>query len=149
MVDAPSPARSLDPVSRVFHALADPTRRSILERLAEGGPRSIGEIAAPFKVSLQAISKHLKVLERAGLISRDVEGRVHRCSLDAAPMARASTWIERYRPFWEDQLSALERYLDETADENQGAEGQPPSTRPAPKNKNKEKTQDKDKENER
>ena len=125
MVELIAPTGHLDPISKVFHALADPTRRSILERLAAGGPRSIGDIASPFKVSFQAISKHLKVLERAGLISRDVQGRVHRCSLDAAPMASASTWIEHYRPFWEDQLDALDRYLAQSNPEAEDKESQP------------------------
>jgi len=119
MVDLSAPNRALDPVSRVFHALADPTRRSILERLAASGAQSISALAEPFAISLQGVSKHLKVLERAGLISRDVEGRVHRCSLDAAPMQRASDWIDRYRPFWEEQLEGLERYLEDTRDEEE------------------------------
>ncbi len=128
MVDQTASIRALDPVSRVFHALADPTRRSILERLASSGAQSISALAEPFAISLQGVSKHLKVLERAGLISRDVDGRVHRCSLDAAPMARASDWMEQYRPFWEGTLDALSSYID-TLDES-GNERSPSRTDP-------------------
>lgn len=94
-----------------FGALADATRRSILARLAEGDA-TVGELARPFAVSRPAISKHLRVLERAGLVRRTPEGRVSRCSLDAAPMCEASEWVERYRTFWEGRLEALARYLE-------------------------------------
>jgi len=116
MVDEISANRPLDAASRVFHALADPTRRSLLERLARGGALggvTVGGLAEPFTMSLQAVSKHLKVLERAGLVKRDVRGRVHRCSLSAEPLAEVATWIERYRPFWENQLDALDKYVAE------------------------------------
>ena len=97
-------------LDRTFAAVADPTRRAILARLALG-EASVGELAAPFSVSAPAISKHLKVLERAGLVAREKHGRVHRCRFDPAPMREAAAWIERTRQFWEDRLDALETYL--------------------------------------
>ena len=95
----------------VFVALAHPARRAILARLAEDGEVTVTEIAAPFEVSLNAVSKHLKLLERAGLIRRRVVGREHHCRLEAAPMAEAVEWLERYRWFWTESLDSLERYL--------------------------------------
>lgn len=95
-----------------FAALADPTRRSILERLAHG-ESSVTELAQPFDVSLPAISKHLGVLENAGLLLREKDGRVRRCRLAAAPMKDAVLWMEQYRSFWEDKLSSLATYLSE------------------------------------
>ncbi len=97
-------------LDRTFAAVADPTRRAILARLALG-EASVGELAAPFSVSAPAISRHLKVLERAGLVAREKHGRVHRCRLDPAPMHEAAEWIERTRQFWEGRLDALEVYL--------------------------------------
>jgi len=93
-----------------FSALADPTRRAILDRL---GKRecTVGELAKPFPISLPAISKHLSVLERAGLISRQRMGRRQVCRLKVEPMRRASEWLERYRAFWEARLDALEAHL--------------------------------------
>jgi len=95
----------------VFGALADTTRRAILARLA-GGEATVGELAAPFAISRPAISKHLKVLEGAGLVHRTKDGRLRRCGLDAAPMRDAAEWVERYRLFWEDRLDALKSYLE-------------------------------------
>lgn len=103
--------RSLD---RTLAAVADPTRRAILARLAEGEAR-VTEIAAPFAMSLNAVSKHLRVLERAGLVHREVQGREHRLSLDSRPLAEAGAWIDRYRRFWETRLDSLERYLRDSA----------------------------------
>jgi len=94
-----------------FGALSDPTRRAILARLARG-QSSVTELAAPFRVSLPAISKHLRVLERTGLLVRQKHGRVHRCRLAAEPMKGAAAWIEQYRRFWESQFDALARYLE-------------------------------------
>jgi DNA-binding transcriptional ArsR family regulator len=96
-----------------FAALSDATRRGILARLALG-EASISDLAAPYDISLPAVSKHLKVLEGAGLIARHKDGRVHRCRLLAEPMKNASEWIEHYRQFWEQQLDALARYLGES-----------------------------------
>ena len=95
-----------------FGALADPIRRAILARLAEG-EATVGELAEPFEVSRPAISKHLRVLERAGLVQRERDGRVSRCELDAAPMRAAADWVAQYREFWENQLDSLARYLEE------------------------------------
>ena len=95
----------------VFSALSDPTRRAILERLALG-EASVTELAAPFEMSLPAISKHLRILEQAGLIARRREGRVHHMQLAAAPMKDAADWIGRYHRFWDDQLDHLAEYLD-------------------------------------
>jgi len=97
-----------------FAALADPTRRAILTRLAEG-ETSVGELAAPFEISLPAISKHLRVLERAGLLKQEKDGRLRRCKLEAQPLRDAQVWIERYRMFWEGQLDQLAAYLAKQA----------------------------------
>jgi DNA-binding transcriptional ArsR family regulator len=96
----------------VFRALADPTRRSILEVLAKAECR-VTELAKPFAISLPGISKHLRVLENAGLIRRAREGREHRLSLEAARMREAADWIEQYRHFWDGQFDALSRYLEQ------------------------------------
>jgi DNA-binding transcriptional ArsR family regulator len=94
-----------------FGALADPTRRAILARLALG-EATVTELAKPFDVSLPAVSKHLRVLESAGLLRREIDGRIHRCSLAPAPMKDAAAWIATYRAFWEAQLDALANYLE-------------------------------------
>ncbi|MGD0967604.1 MAG: metalloregulator ArsR/SmtB family transcription factor [Candidatus Aquilonibacter sp.] len=94
----------------VFAALSDPTRRRIVERLARGR-LTVGEIASEFSVSQPAISKHLKVLERAGLLQRQIDGRVHHCRLDPKAMQDASTWIEEQRRFWEAAFSRLDDYF--------------------------------------
>src|SRR5882762_4633159 len=96
----------------VFAALADPTRRAILARLATG-ERSVSELAEPFAMSQPAISKHLKVLERAGLISRGVDAQRRPRRLEARPLAEANEWLERYREFWEESYASLDRLLDE------------------------------------
>jgi DNA-binding transcriptional ArsR family regulator len=94
-----------------FGALADPTRRAILARLARG-EATVGELARPFGISRPAISKHLRILERAGMVQRARDGRISRCELDAKPMRDAAAWVERYRRFWEDQLDSLKRYVE-------------------------------------
>ncbi len=99
-----------DALSAVFRALGDPTRRAMLRRLSKG-ERSVGELARPFRMSLAAASKHVKVLERAGLVRRTVHGRTHRCRLDAARLADAERWIAFYRRFWNERLDALDRLL--------------------------------------
>jgi DNA-binding transcriptional ArsR family regulator len=95
----------------VFRALSDPTRRALIARLAKR-PCMVTELAEPFAMSLPAVSKHLKVLERAGLVSRTVDGRIHRCSFSPEPLHRAEQWISRYRAFWEDTLDALSGYIE-------------------------------------
>ena len=97
-------------LDHIFAALADPTRRAILQALARR-PATINEIAKPFSVSLNAISKHVMVLERAGLLRREVHGREHVCRLQARPLEDATAWLEHYRQFWEVRLDALERYV--------------------------------------
>src|SRR4051812_23069433 len=94
----------------VFHALADPTRRAMLRRLASG-QRTIGELAAPFSMSFPAASKHVRVLERAGLVRRRIEGRTHICQLDPAPLAAAEGWLRFYETFWTAQFDALDAAL--------------------------------------
>jgi DNA-binding transcriptional ArsR family regulator len=103
-------ARRLD---RTFGALADETRRAILGQLALGDA-TVGELARPFRISRPAISKHLRVLERAGLVQRAREGRISRCELDAGAMREAAEWVSRYRAFWEGRLDALSRYIERT-----------------------------------
>lgn len=95
-----------------FHALADPIRRAILVRLA-AGDATVGQLAQPFAVSRPAISKHLRVLERARLVRRRRDGRLSRCTLDASPMRDAAAWVDQYRTFWETQLDSLARYLED------------------------------------
>lgn len=104
----------MDQLSHTFAALADPTRRAILARLALG-ETSVTELARPFEMSMPAVSKHLKVLERAGLIARGREAQWRPCRLEAAPLKDAARWIEEYRRFWSPYLDALERHLDRIA----------------------------------
>lgn len=101
-----------DTLSMTFTALADPTRRAILARLATG-ETSVSELAKPFEMTLPAISKHLKVLERAGLIQRSRNAQWRPCRLQAGPLKGASDWIEQYRRFWEESLDRLGDYLKE------------------------------------
>jgi len=102
-------ANALD---KTFSALSDPTRRAILRRLANG-ERTVTELAQPFDVSLPAISKHLRVLEVAGLVMQEKDGRIRRCQLSAGPLQDAARWIERYRRFWEESFNRLDEYLSE------------------------------------
>ncbi len=99
-----------DPLSTVFGALADPTRRAILARLA-GGEASVTELAEPFAMSMPAVSKHLKVLERAGLISRGRSAQWRPCRLEAAPLADVAEWVQTYRQFWEGSFDRLDEHL--------------------------------------
>lgn len=97
-------------LDRTFAALADPTRRRILEHLADG-ERCVTDLARPYRMSLPAVSKHLRVLENAGLVRRKRDGRVHRLKLEAKPMQQAQAWIEEYRRFWEESFDRLDDYL--------------------------------------
>ena len=108
-----------DNLSRVFAALADPTRRAILERLSRG-EAGVLEIAKPFDMSLPAISKHLKVLETAGLISRGREAQWRPCRLDAGALKDASEWLEEYRRFWDGSFDRLARYLAKSKKKKEG-----------------------------
>lgn len=112
---------SNDHLSSTFAALADPTRRAILARLASG-EASVQDLARPFKMTLPAVSKHLKVLEKAKLIRRGRSAQWRPCYLDAAPLKEASDWMEKYRKFWEESFNRLDEYLKEiqAADKRKG-----------------------------
>lgn len=99
-----------DPLSATFAALADPTRRAILSRLGSG-PATVTEVARPFDMSLPAVSRHLKVLERAGLIERGRAAQWRPCSLRAEPLREVNEWVERYRAHWEESFDRLDEYL--------------------------------------
>ncbi|MBI1217460.1 MAG: metalloregulator ArsR/SmtB family transcription factor [Rhodobacteraceae bacterium] len=116
MVESESPG-----LDALFHALGDATRRQMLRELAAGA-RTVGQLAQPFAISLAAASKHIKVLEAAGLIRREVQWRTHTCRLVPGPLADAEAWLAFYRPFWSDRLDILEDLL--RAD----AEAPPPQT---------------------
>jgi DNA-binding transcriptional ArsR family regulator len=102
--------RNEDRLDRILHALADRTRRRLLKRLSQG-PARVSELARPFQMTRVAVSKHIRVLERARLVSRAVDGRVHTCTLEAAPLAELEEWLTGYRAFWSEQLQALARYV--------------------------------------
>lgn len=113
-------------LDRVFHALADPTRREILKMLTER-QFTIGELADPFRMSLAAVSKHIKVLEAAGLLTRARDGRIHRCTMNAAPLVEAKNIISFYQKFWEQQFRSLDRYLSDSVnpiESGEAAEGE-------------------------
>jgi DNA-binding transcriptional ArsR family regulator len=107
----------LDHLSTTFAALADPTRRAILARLASG-EASVTELAEPFDMSMPAVSKHLKVLERAGLIARGREAQWRPCQLEAGPLKDVAGWVEHYRRFWEQSFDRLDDYLRELKNQN-------------------------------
>ena len=102
--------KSSERLDAVFHALADPTRRAMLRELADG-PHTVSELAAPFAISLAGASKHIQVLQRAGLIAREVQGRVHTCRLEPAPMHEGVEWMRHYERFWTQRLDGLEALL--------------------------------------
>jgi DNA-binding transcriptional ArsR family regulator len=104
----PSPERELD---LLFRALGDQTRRALLARLAEESAK-VTDLAEPFAMSLPAVSRHIRVLERAGLVVRNVDGRVHHCSLDPLPLETVDAWLAHYRRFWTGNLDALARYVE-------------------------------------
>jgi len=124
-----------DSVSSTFAALADPTRRAILARLALG-ETSVTELAEPFEMSMPAVSKHLRVLERAGLITRGREAQWRPCKLKADPLREAAGWIDEYRQFWEQSFNRLEDYLQRLQAE---AKQKPAIAPPATQSKHKEK----------
>ena len=111
----------------VFQALADPTRRAMLRDLATQ-PRTVGELAAPYDISLAGASKHIQVLERAGLIQREIQGRVHTCRIDARPLHAGAEWIRHYERFWNQKLDALEALL-------KAEDAARPAVKPVPKPK--------------
>jgi DNA-binding transcriptional ArsR family regulator len=133
-----------DALSSTFSALADPTRRAILARLSLG-ETSVSELAQPFEMSMPAVSKHLKVLERAGLIARGREAQWRPCRLDAGPLKEAADWIEEYRRFWTPYVDALERHLDRMVDRiENGTHGFPPA-KPGTKKKRRNPNRKRDK----
>jgi DNA-binding transcriptional ArsR family regulator len=121
-----------DHLDATFSALADPTRRAILATLSSG-QASVSDLARPYKISLPAVMKHLRVLENAGLVSQEKTGRIRRCRLAVQPLKQASEWLFYYRSFWENQLNALERYL--TQDQTNQAQ----ETKKCPKRKQRRK----------
>jgi DNA-binding transcriptional ArsR family regulator len=104
-------------LDRVFRALSDRTRRAMLSRLARGSA-SVTQLAEPFEMSLPAVSKHLKVLEEAGLVGRSIEGRVHHCALEPEALRDANQWLEAYRQFWDETLESLAHYVEGLHDED-------------------------------
>lgn len=104
-----------DTLDRVFGALSDRTRRTLINQLSSGAAR-VTELAEPHDMSLQSISKHIKVLEKAGLVSRQIDGRVHRCSFAPESLANAASWLETYRHFWAGSLDSLAAYLESDGD---------------------------------
>jgi DNA-binding transcriptional ArsR family regulator len=100
-----------DRLDHLFGALSDRTRRKMVARLARK-PATIGELAEPFAMSLPAVSKHVRVLERAGLVRRTIDGRLHRCALERKRLQAANDWIERYTSFWDDTLDALAAFVE-------------------------------------
>jgi len=116
-----------DILDHVFFALSDPVRRAILQRLDEG-PLLVSELAAPFEISLQAVSRHIQVLVRAGLISQERTGRISRCSLEAGPVYNAAIWINRYSKYWQDQFNVLAVALQDI-DARKAAKPRPAATR--------------------
>lgn len=112
-----------DRLDSIFSALADPTRRAILARLASG-EASVKELAEPFAMSLPAVSKHLKVLERAGLITRGRDAQWRPCRLEAGPLREAARWMEDYRRFWGESFERLDDYLEELKQEQRDAQEQ-------------------------
>ena len=104
---------SSDRLSSTFHALAHPMRREIVALLVKDVRATVLDIAAQFEISLNGVSKHLKVLEKAGVIQRDIQGRTHYCSLRSESLEEAEAWITQYRQFWQTRLDGLERFLEE------------------------------------
>lgn len=100
-------------LNHVFHALSDPTRRELLDKLSQG-EYTISELAEPFRMTLAAVSKHIRVLEEAGLIKRKIDGRIHRCRADLDRLQSASEFIDRYRKYWEGRLDVLDAYFKKT-----------------------------------
>src|SRR5690348_1980594 len=125
---------NMDALSQTFSALADPTRRAILARLADGNA-TVGELAEPFEMSLPAVSRHLKVLTQAGLIERSTEAQWRRCALRGEGLRAAADWIEFYRRFWEESLNRLDAFLSRTAPQPEASSpdaAKPDAAKPAP-----------------
>src|SRR5438045_2210311 len=131
-----SPAEAIDPaeisgkrlLDDVFAALADPVRRAVLSRL-DGADLLVSELAAPFDISLQAVSRHIQVLVRAGLVKQERTGRISRCRLDAGPIFDAALWLNRYSKYWQSQFETLAVWLDAIATEDKKGEADAVSRR--------------------
>lgn len=121
--------KNSDRLDAVFRALADPTRRAMLNDLARA-PHTVSELAAPYDISLAGASKHIQMLERAGLIQREVQGRVHTCRIDARPLHAGAEWIRHYERFWNQKLDALEALL-------KAEDAAKPAAKPSPQRKRK------------
>ena len=119
-----TPVMDEDRLSETFAALANSTRRAILAQLAEG-EANVNQLAEPFELTLPAISKHIKVLERAGLVVRGQRAQYRPCTLDAAPLEEISTWAEQYRPVWEDRFDRMDDYLTQLRPRKRGTDGTP------------------------
>ncbi len=119
-------------LDRVFFALSDPARRRILERLDEG-PLLVSELAAPFAISLQAVSRHIQVLVRAGLIAQERTGRISRCSLAAGPVLAAAVWINRYSKYWQEQFDLLAVALHDIEERRSGERQRSAARKPRPR----------------
>ena len=119
---------AIDQLSTTFAALSDPTRRAILARLV-AGERSVSELAEPFDMSMPAISKHLRVLERAGLIARRKDAQWRRCRIEAAPLKEVASWTERYRHIWEERLDRLDQYLQHVNTDKEKSHGRKPRSK--------------------
>ena len=102
-----------EPLDRTFHALGDPTRRRMLALLAQRGTCTAGELGAPFDIAQPTASKHIQILEKAGLVSRSIHGRAHLFRLEISPMNEAEAWLVRHREFWKSSFDSLEGYLNE------------------------------------
>jgi DNA-binding transcriptional ArsR family regulator len=126
MTDQPSQKRTSkrdeERLDRVFFALSDPVRRKILARL-DGQDLLVSELAEPFSISLQAVSRHIGVLEKAGLIEKERTGRISRCRLEVGPIADAAVWINRYSKYWQEQFNLLAATMDELGEREQHAHG--------------------------
>jgi DNA-binding transcriptional ArsR family regulator len=110
----PQATRREERLDRLLHALSDGTRRALLKRLAMG-PAMVTELATPFTMTRIAVAKHLRVLEGAGLVSRNIEGRIHRCTINPRPLQELETWLSSYREFWAGSLESLANFVEERA----------------------------------
>ena len=139
LLGAPPEGGVDQPLDRVFFALSDPIRRAILDEL-DKGPRLVSELAAPFEISLQAVSRHIQVLVRAGLVQQERTGRIARCSLDVGPMFTAAVWINRYTKYWEAQFETLAAWLDLLESPESGQAPAKPAAKANRKRKSEKKT---------
>ncbi len=127
-INTVSPTETSDQeLDKVFHALADPTRRTLIQKLSKAS-YTVGELAEPFDMSLNAVSKHLKTLEKANLIERDTKGRTSICSLNAQPLHNIQDWLQNYTLFWNEVLDAFEQHMDQQSTGKTDAADEKPTT---------------------